>query len=351
MTHAHFLSISKKASTNIVGVAASHNLRKLGLAHGPHIDLRRSELNRVLRGPDDAEGVVSLSRKLMLDAGVDKLRKDAVRMVEVLFSLPDSSSIDPHAYFEQAVLWAETYFNVPILSAVIHLDEGAPHCHVLLLPLVDGCMLGSDLVGGPSKFRAMQTAFHDAVGSQHGLTRKAPQRRHSAACRRQTADSVLDALQANPARLNDPEVRAALVALIGADPERLAQALNVDMPVPMRKPKAKPATSFVKQMTRAVKPDRPERAKPNRVRQEETLLGFASSATPAEKQTLSCVGFQLSAASIPADSQSSAQDAKQVQRVRDDDAGPGYWSEQLGEWVPLPAKQSRKLTAILAPRH
>jgi hypothetical protein len=44
-------------------------------------------------------------------------------------------------------------------------------------------------------------------------------------------------------------------------------------------------------------------------------------------------------------------DEGNLRRVRDDDAGPGYWCEELGEWVPLLVKPAKKLTAILAPRH
>jgi hypothetical protein len=71
---------------------------------------------------------------------------------------------------------AECHFGVPVLSCVAHMDEGAPHAHALLLPLIDGHMVGSDLHGGKAKLAAMQASFHEAVGAPHGLPKYVPQR-------------------------------------------------------------------------------------------------------------------------------------------------------------------------------
>jgi hypothetical protein len=250
-----FLRVEKRASSNIITVAAQHNLRMLGLAHGPHIDLRRTASNRVLRGADNVDGVVSMARALMQDAGV-KLAKNTVRMVEVLVSLPASTTIDQNAYFEHAAQWVERYFPVPVLSAVVHLDEQAPHAHFLLLPLVDGRMKGSDLLGGPAQIRAMHADFHEQVGRHHGLARKASEKRLSAAGRGQAADAIIAALQSNPALLRDPDMVAAMRAAFGESPGGLLKVLGIEMPPPIRKPKRKAASSFVAQMTRPVKPGR-----------------------------------------------------------------------------------------------
>jgi Plasmid recombination enzyme len=56
-----------------------------------------------------------------------------------------------------------------VLSADVHLDEPAPHMHVLLLPLCDGHMQGSAVVGGPSKLRATHAGFQADIGAKHGL--------------------------------------------------------------------------------------------------------------------------------------------------------------------------------------
>jgi hypothetical protein len=289
MTKAYCLSVGKKKNSNIITLAAKHNLRALGLAHGPNIDLRLTASNRVLRGPDTVDGVVSMAQVLMEDAGV-KLAKNTVRMVELLVSLPESTALtvsEQDAFFEHAAQWVEHYFSVPVLSGVLHLDEENPHVHFLLLPLVDGRMKGSDLMGGPPQFRAMQANFYEQVAQQHGLARKEPEERLSAAVRSFAADAIIDALQANPALLNAPDMVAAMRAAFGEKPGPSLRVLGIEMPKPIRKPKRKAASSFVAQMTRPVKPDRANRM----VSDDPNLIGFAPMPTTEKSKPYLCVGF------------------------------------------------------------
>ncbi len=349
MTHAQFVSIKKLVGSGIVAVASKHNLRELGISHGAHIDLRKSASNRILRGPDNAAAVADMARGLMDAAGVTALRKDAVRALEIVFSLPASSAIDAHDFFVRAVAWVEQHFGAPIISAVEHHDEGAPHAHVLLVPLVDGRMVGSRMMGGPANLRATQEAFHDKVGRHFGLTRKAHQARLSAAYRRRAADAAIDELKSNVGRLSEPDVVAALSALIGADPDRVLRALGIQLTAEPMKPKARQAKSFVAQMTRATKPERTKHIGFD----ERKHIGFAPHDTAAKPEAYLCVGFQLEPASLKADRTPDADAGvtiESVRRVRDDDVGPGQWCEVRGEWVSVPAQPSGKLRAIL-PRH
>jgi hypothetical protein len=273
------LRVKRLVGSSIVRVAAKHNLREIqyeiGVIPGGRIDPTRASKNAILRGPATSAEVADLARSLMAGAGVGQLRKDAVRAVEIVFSLPPSTSFDPAPFFADALSWAERHFAVPLLSVAVHNDEGAPHCHVLMLPLLGGRMVGSDLVGGPGKLRAMHTEFHEQVGKHHGLTRQAPQRRVSAAIRKAAAHSAIDALKARHGLLIGSGVEAELLKLITADPAGLLSTLGIAMPG--AKPKRGAAKTFVAQMTKPVKPDRTG-ANP---------IGF-------EDRTLSCVGFQKS---------------------------------------------------------
>lgn len=185
MTTGYALAIKRLYGSGIVRVAAKHNLREIAAEIGAdgHIDRARIADNFILRGAATADGVAHLAKSLMDAAGAVKFRKTSVMALELLFTLPAATAIDPRKYFERATTWAEAHFGVPVLSSVVHLDEGAPHAHALLLPLVDGRMGGSDLHGGKAKLWAMQTSFHDQVGASYGLARQTPQKRHSATVR------------------------------------------------------------------------------------------------------------------------------------------------------------------------
>lgn len=172
MSATSFLCIKRLYGTGIITKAARHNRREIQAELGAvgRIDPSRTHLNQTLSGPVDAAGVGQLANDLMQAAGVDKLRKDAVMGIECVFSLAPDHRLDDTAYFSDCAAWAGSYFaGAEILTADIHRDEAAPHCHVLVLPLVDGRMVGSDLFGGRPKLLAMNKSFHSVVGAAHGL--------------------------------------------------------------------------------------------------------------------------------------------------------------------------------------
>jgi hypothetical protein len=279
--HAQFLRIKKLTGKAIIEVAARHNhreiLAELGASPDGHIDPTRVELNCVLRGHSTAAAVASEAQSLMDAAGVKSLRKDAVRGLEIIFSLPLDSGIDHDRFFNDSVQWAGQYFAAPVISAIVHNDESAPHCHVLLLPLVNGRMIGSELVGGRAKLQALQADFQAQVGQRYGLARQTAQKRLSAATRKRAIDLLFDVLQANSG-LSDA-VLLALLAPHSSDPAPLLLAMGMAMPTSPDK------ESFVAMMTKPCKPEKPigfGKKKP---------LGFDGSAAPEKEQTLSCVGF------------------------------------------------------------
>ena len=285
MTQSMFLRMKGLKGKAIIVTAAKHNLREI-LAEldgdqGTTIDPNRTPLNCILRGPTTAAGVASEARALMAAAGVATLRKDALRGLEIIFSLPAGTTVDQRAFFDDALSWAAQWFSVPILSAIVHNDEAAPHCHVILLPLVDGRMRGSELMGNRMKIMAMQGDFQAKVGQRYGLARQAAPARPSAAHRQQAIDAALAVLEANSG-LQTGLLRV-LLEPHKANPEPLLLALGIAMPA--AQPKTKRADTFAGIMTRPCKPER----KPIGVARSKPI-GFASDDMPKSDQPLSCVG-------------------------------------------------------------
>lgn len=275
--HSQILRIKKLKGGGIIATAARHNLREIQgeLGACSNIDPIRSKLNYIIQGPNSAADVVKLAQALMNDANVKPLRKDAVRCLEIIFSLPPHSVIEQSVFFPECVAWTKSYFQVPILSAIVHLDESAPHCHVLLLPLVNARMIGSDLFGNKTTLQALHADFHNQVGQVYGLARQAMQKRHSAAVRREAANMVMDALKLNQNSI----VMNLLRDCIEQNPEPLIQALRMTMPRKRSKHK-----TFAAIMTQN-KPEKPigfNTKKP---------IGFEVVISDKKKQTLSCVGF------------------------------------------------------------
>lgn len=175
MSGGAMLRVKKLKGTGIVRAATAHNKRTIQAEVGANgsIDPRRSGLNEVLAGPENPEAVALLARDRLQAAGLTKLRKDAVRALEFVVSLPPTHTINDRAFFVACVEWVASRYggHENILSADIHRDEAAPHLHVLVLPLIDGRMKGSDLLGGRALLAQMHNDFSKQVASPYGLKR------------------------------------------------------------------------------------------------------------------------------------------------------------------------------------
>lgn len=157
-----FLRFGKLKGPTAALRAARHNLRELALT--PNISPGQQHHNKVLLGPHSAQAVETAYKKQLKAAGIDKLRVDAVRLIEALVSLPVGIQDTPCAYFQSALEWlGDEFGSANLLSAVVHNDESAQHMHVLIVPLVKGRMQGSDLLGGKAQLRARLARFEQAM--------------------------------------------------------------------------------------------------------------------------------------------------------------------------------------------
>lgn len=190
------LSIKRLTGATKVKAAAVHNLREPASpsTDRSHINSQFSHMNVVVEGPGSSTEVCALSSALLAAAGIKRLKSNSVRALEIVFTWPFDTQVHPHGYFDDCITWAKSHFDVPVLSTVIHLDESEPHCHMLLLPLVNGRMNGSRLHGGTPQLRAMQISFHNLVSSRYGINRPEPLPRLSAAIRAKLMSNIEAAL-------------------------------------------------------------------------------------------------------------------------------------------------------------
>lgn len=243
-------SLNEKKKRKCILSAAKHCLRELPAE--AHIDSDRSQLNRVLHGPETAAEVSRRAKEMMDAAGIKPRAVNTILGVEVLVCLPVGFDGDAMAFFSDALAWADEFFQVPILSAIVHFDEAAPHMHIIMLPIVDGKLNGRKVMGDMARIQAMQGDFSASVGSKYGMRRKTAQKRDKAE-RRAAAMHILDAIVANPALLNGGQVKSLLLDAIAQNLDAFAASAGVVLP----KPKAKPSKqTFVGIMT---KPQRPKR--------------------------------------------------------------------------------------------
>jgi hypothetical protein len=345
---APYVAMKKLTGNGIIRTAARHNLRELQVELGAdsHIDAMRIGSNIILTGPPSAAEVVALSEQLMVEAGAQIKRKDAVRGIEIVFSLPPVTQIDPDAYFAEALAWASRYFSIPVLSAVIHKDEAAPHCHVLLLPLIDGRMSGSAVMGYRQHLKAMQTSFFEQVGIKYGLTRPKAAKRLNQATRLKCAALAYTAIVSDTELLMRPLVEQAILDAFGRHPEPLLEAMSIAVP------RDKPSRSFVEIMTKPCKPESQgwKSSKHIGFAGEPKSIGFDRKQTEESEPYVS-VGFpdspmpdsSLTDSPMPPAPKTSAAESKYT-RCNDDQPADD-WDAELGEFRQSP--KGRRRTTLL----
>ncbi len=236
--------IAKLKSSIKLKKAAIHNHREMDDVPF-NIDATKMHLNYILEGPKNVCEVMSLDRALKEEAGVAKGRKDRVQALEIMFSLPIDTAINHRAYFSDCLSWTKAQFKCPILSVVVHLDEVAPHCHVLLLPLVNGKMNGSDLMGNAPKLRARHMDFNEQVGKRYGLKHSGKPKKLSAEQRSATTKLIYEKVVQDREVLTQPGFKALLQHTISLNLEKWATAVKVRLPS---------AGTFVGIMTKPVRP-------------------------------------------------------------------------------------------------
>lgn len=210
--------------------ALIHNLRDFSLRPGcaTNIDTARSHRNVILAGPHQAQAAMAVYKYRLSQARLKALRKDAIVAVELVISTPPGFA-HAETFFPDALAWVERHYAVPILSAVVHHDEAVPHMHVLLIPLRNGRMQGSGVVGYKPQLLKTQLSFYQAVGAQYGFAPPRGSHTLSREERFRCAQVIRQRLRTEPALLDDPHVAEAVCYTLAQSPERVAAALEIPL--------------------------------------------------------------------------------------------------------------------------
>jgi Plasmid recombination enzyme len=342
MSGAAFLRLKKLKGGGIIGKAARHNRRAIQAELGASgtIDPARSVLNETLRGPPTADDVAALATDLMRAAGVGKQRKNGVLGVEILFSLPADHQLDEGAYFRDCVAWAASQFGGAsnILSADIHRDEAAPHCHVLLLPMLNGRMVGSDMVGDRRKLLDTQQRFHQAVAARYGL-KKAPHRL-TGATRAAAVSAVLDRLRNGSDGALRSKIWPQLRETIEADPGPYLLALGIVVGQPAKRLRTMTQifTSPGRGKAREEKPIGFQAA-----RETPSLCSVGNASPPAPQAAPQATPATNKSTRTATTSKPALLDTVETVRVRDCDLDASAYDFDTGEFARTPKRRVSQL--------
>lgn len=169
-------------SSDIVGEQIHDRRERDHSNTNPDIDFTRTKYNYCICDNTGGKSFNEhISRQLAERyKGKKAIRKDAVRMVKVLFTSDkeffDNLTLEQQrAYFQSCYEWAVKRWGAEnIISAYVHMDEqGAPHMHLNIIPLTaDGRLSAKECIGNGSKaLQQLQDDFYKAVGIPYGLER------------------------------------------------------------------------------------------------------------------------------------------------------------------------------------
>lgn len=169
------------SSHDIAGIQIHDRRERTHSNSNPDIDFSRSHLNYSLCENANGSSFNAFIDKQIAEryTGKKAIRKDAVRMVSVIFTSDNDffsslSSEQQREYFQSCYDWAaERWGANNIISSDVHMDEETPHMHMNLVPLTsDGRLSAKDFVGSGSKaLQKLQDDFYNAVGKPYGLER------------------------------------------------------------------------------------------------------------------------------------------------------------------------------------
>lgn len=172
--------VQKCGSSHDVAGMQIHDRRERKHSNSnPDIDFSRSKENYSLCSLDGSFNEFIDKQIAERYTGKKAVRKDAVRMVQVLFTSDNEffaklSSEQQREYFQSCYKWAADRWGAAnIISANVHMDEVTPHMHLNFVPLTkDGRLSAKECVGNGSKaLQQLQDNFYQVVGAAHGLER------------------------------------------------------------------------------------------------------------------------------------------------------------------------------------
>ena len=225
--------INGRRPNQTLQTVAAHNTRSIAaeLRGGPgaRIDPARVHLNRVIAGPETAEEIVASHARILEMFSAQPKRRDQITLIEVVAD-PGQQLEKPMAFFEAAKDWLVCWYDCPLLHAVVHFDEAAPHAHYLFIPIRDGRLQGDAVMGKRPDMARMQREFHAAVCKRFDIHSPA---KLGATERKRVALQIVDTILRQGARLSADQKHQLGKALQTApDFPSLATAFGVEITTP-----------------------------------------------------------------------------------------------------------------------
>nr|CRY95811.1 hypothetical protein [uncultured prokaryote] len=173
MAHQAVIRIEKVKTTSEINSIAKHNLRDYKNGGPDNVDAERSKYNEIIVDFASATLAETVNEHIAKTVR-GRVKSDSVKMYEGIMTAAASWFLDREGKIDLPRLrqWkeasmayiAETFGKENIVSAVLHVDELAPHIHVCIVPVTpDGRLCAREWTGGREKMSKIQDEYAAAV--------------------------------------------------------------------------------------------------------------------------------------------------------------------------------------------
>ena len=214
---------------NSVTAASRHNCREFDEPNSD-IDTSLTQLNYSILGlPATSAGILALKSSTQKALGYKQARKNDSVAVEVVLSLKDRpTEFSERQYFEGGAKFVEKWYRGTLISAVVHLDQGHPHCHVLiLLDVGEGKPSGTEQIGKLADHGRLARAFEAEYSERFGVTLPPPALKGPA--KKAAARQVHQHMQATGNTMIGAPGWALVSAWIAERPAQMARELGLSL--------------------------------------------------------------------------------------------------------------------------
>jgi hypothetical protein len=166
-----------KGSKGALAAAEAHNMRRIRAEFRTydHIDekLSNDNIKLVPLGDDSYEQRVFNE---INKAGIDMTtkhnkRKDKGLALEYLFTCTSGFKTNFFGLYKACLEWLkDTFPTCPVIHAVIHFDEGTPHLHVIIVPIIGKRLPASEMNGFKAASNKRNRDLFNKVGVHFGFT-------------------------------------------------------------------------------------------------------------------------------------------------------------------------------------
>jgi len=214
-----------------LALAYAHNSRVMyprnGLVNGIQLSKSWQNLELISLKSDNSEQAAA---DVMLSRGIDPLSREIQARhrgwaIELVITVTSGHKCTYDALFAEAVEGLiKTHPESVVIHAIVHYDQGQPHCHLIMVPILDGRLQADKLRGYVNETARRNQVIFESLRGAYGLE---PPSYLCGALKEKAAKLAIEALHATRSESVVEVLGQQIEKAIAARPEPFLKPLGI----------------------------------------------------------------------------------------------------------------------------